>query len=95
MNLCSLIACGVYYYAWLYLVPKLRGYRIRQEVLRLDNGAMSHRLVKVPVSELEAWDATHDAIGAPISTSQQGEKAGWSPEEEDQIVFGDKEKSAV
>jgi hypothetical protein len=45
------------------VVPKIKGYRIRQEVLVLDNGAQSHKLVKVPVGELAQWDAKHDALG--------------------------------
>ncbi|KAK0707894.1 amino acid permease-domain-containing protein [Lasiosphaeris hirsuta] len=58
-----LLGCGAYYYLWISVIPRLRGYRIRQEVLTLDDGASSHRLIKVPVGELEAWDATHDAVG--------------------------------
>lgn len=48
------------------MVPKFRGYRIRQEALILDNGAVSHRLVKVPVDKLIEWDATHGAVGHTI-----------------------------
>ncbi|KAH8890353.1 amino acid transporter [Thozetella sp. PMI_491] len=58
-----LVGCGVYYFLWIWAVPKLRGYRIRQEVLQLDDGAQSHRLVKVPVEALADWDATHDVVG--------------------------------
>ncbi|KAK3316876.1 amino acid permease-domain-containing protein [Apodospora peruviana] len=59
-----LIGCAVYYYLFIKFIPKLRGYRFRQEVLRVDsNGATSHKLVKVPMAELAEWDATHDAVG--------------------------------
>ena len=51
---------------WIYVIPKFRGYRIRQEALILDNGAVSHKLVKVPVDELQQWDDTHDAVGHDI-----------------------------
>lgn len=51
------------------MVPTLRGYRIRQEVLQLEDGATSHRLIKVPVNELTQWDDTHDAAGRQLSAS--------------------------
>ncbi|KAK3682825.1 amino acid permease-domain-containing protein [Podospora appendiculata] len=67
-----LVGCGVYYYVWVQLLPRLRGYRIRQEVLRLDDGANSHKLVKVPVAQLAEWDATHDASGRPVGEADLG-----------------------
>ncbi len=45
------------------MLPKLRGYQIRQEVLVLDSGATTHKLVNVPLAELEEWDRTHDVKG--------------------------------
>jgi hypothetical protein len=63
----------IYYYLWITILPKLRGYRIRQETLVFENGAQSHRLIKVPVAEIEQWDATHDAVGRPLHrTSESG-----------------------
>lgn len=83
----SLIACAIYYYLWISVIPKLRGYRIRQEVLRLEDGAQSHKLVKVPVAKLAEWDATHDAVGRPLNDSvgrsdlgSAGEKVGDNEE---------------
>ncbi|KAJ5014361.1 High-affinity methionine permease [Colletotrichum sp. SAR 10_99] len=61
-----LLGCGVYYWLWIYVVPKARGYRIRQQVLELADGAQSHKLVKVPVADLAEWDATHDHVGRPL-----------------------------
>ncbi|KAK2054985.1 high-affinity methionine permease [Colletotrichum caudatum] len=61
-----LVGCGVYYWFWIYAVPKLKGYEIRQQVLDLADGAQSHKLVKVPVAELAEWDATHDQVGRPL-----------------------------
>ncbi|KAJ0304029.1 hypothetical protein Brms1b_011397 [Colletotrichum noveboracense] len=58
-----LLGCGVYYWLWIYVVPKARGYRIRQHLLELADGAQSHKLVKVPVGDLAEWDATHDHVG--------------------------------
>lgn len=59
----SLVACGIYYSFWIYIIPKLKGYRVRQEVLFLENGAQSHRIIKVPVTDLPEWDRAHDAVG--------------------------------
>jgi hypothetical protein len=56
----------VYYWLWIYLIPKIKGYRIRQEVLDVGEGAQSHRLVKVPAAEVKAWDSAHDASGRPL-----------------------------
>jgi len=67
----SLIGCGVYYFLWINILPKLRGYRFRQEVIGLDGGAQTHRLVKVPVAELSEWDASHDAVGRAIGGNEQ------------------------
>ncbi|KAJ4399532.1 hypothetical protein N0V91_009357 [Didymella pomorum] len=58
-----LVVCGLYYVGWIYVLPKVRGYRIRQGVITLDSGAKTHKLFKVPVAELAAWDASHDALG--------------------------------
>lgn len=62
-----LTGCGIYYCFWVSLIPKLRGYRIRQVVLDVDGGAaQSHQLIQVPVCELTAWDAAHDAVGREL-----------------------------
>ena len=66
-ELSSLIGCGVYYVLWINVIPRFRGYRIRQEVLVLDNGAQSHKLIKVPEAELAAWDAGHDHVGRTLT----------------------------
>ena len=61
---CRIIACFIYYAAWMWWIPNWLGYRIRPEVLDVsDNGANAHRLTKVPVAELEQWDAEHDEAG--------------------------------
>ncbi|KAF6814221.1 high affinity methionine permease [Colletotrichum plurivorum] len=67
-----LVGCGVYYWLWIFVVPKARGYRIRQQVLELANGAQSHQLVKVPVVELAEWDATHDHVGRSLRQVSSG-----------------------
>ncbi|KAK2732437.1 high affinity methionine permease, partial [Colletotrichum kahawae] len=78
-----LVGCGVYYWLWIYVVPKARGYRIRQQVLELADGAQSHKLVKVPVDDLAAWDATHDHVGRPL---QQVSSSPGSEEEKNGVV---------
>ncbi|WDK23611.1 high-affinity methionine permease [Colletotrichum graminicola] len=78
-----LVGCGVYYWLWIYAVPKLKGYEIRQQVLELADGAQSHKLVKVPVAELAEWDANHDQVGrrlqqTPSEQPTEEEKRGPS-----------------
>jgi amino acid transporter len=58
-----LIVCGLYYWVWVVLLPKWRGYKMRQEVVELGDGAQTHVLTKVPLSDVDAWDRTHDASG--------------------------------
>lgn len=60
----SLVVCAIYYWFWISILPRFGGYRIRQEVLEVDaNGASAHRLIKIPNSELAAWDREHDVTG--------------------------------
>lgn len=60
-----LIVCGLYYIAWMYVLPKLGKYEVRPEILvDVDNrGATTHRLVRVPRDQLAEWDANHDEAG--------------------------------
>lgn len=70
-----LLASGVYYVLWVYALPKWRGYRVRHEKLVLDGGEVTHKLVRVPVEQLDVWDREHDAQGGRIGS------AGSSDEE--------------
>ena len=76
------ILCAIYYALWIWLVPRWKGYRMRQELVELDNGVLSHRLLKIDVGDLERWDATHDATGRLVNPDVQtdayrfSEKAG-------------------
>lgn len=74
MILISLIACAIYYWLWAFLIPKWKGYKLRQELIHLDGGVQSNRLRKIPHSELAEWDATHDAtgclVGSPVEEVQ-------------------------
>ncbi|KAG6837243.1 hypothetical protein H0H93_012638 [Arthromyces matolae] len=61
-----LVISGLAYVLYIHILPKLGGYKIRQLVEKLDDGAMTNRLVKVLNSELAEWDATHDEHGEVI-----------------------------
>ncbi|KAJ5566621.1 hypothetical protein N7535_008259 [Penicillium sp. DV-2018c] len=40
--------CGVYYFVWIKLLPRIQGFKWEQTVLKMDSGATAHRLVRVP-----------------------------------------------
>ncbi|KAM5344757.1 hypothetical protein ACJ41O_010619 [Fusarium nematophilum] len=89
-----LVLCGAYHWLWTEGIPKWRGYQLRQEVVTFEDGAQSQTLVKVPFSELEAWDATHDYSGRRLDAGSDGEATvpvqGGKPGEE-----SDSSKDAV
>jgi hypothetical protein len=67
-----MIVCGVYYYVWMKLLPRLGNYHIRSQVISVDdNGANTHRLLKVPNDEVAEWDATHDDLGRDLPEGQR------------------------
>jgi hypothetical protein len=84
-----LATCGIYYAFWIYILPHFGEYAIRQEVLLLsDETSKAHRLVKVPLSELEVWDREHDVLGQKItdirgSGAQSDEDGKETPEKKD------------
>jgi hypothetical protein len=57
------------------VIPKVRGYQIRQSIIVLDSGAKTHKLVRVPIAELSAWDATHDASGRALGDGDSSEQS--------------------
>lgn len=63
------MACAIYYVLWAYIIPRFKGYTLRQELISLEGGAQSNRLKQVPNAELAEWDATHDAMGRLIDTT--------------------------
>ncbi|KAF6818421.1 high affinity methionine permease [Colletotrichum musicola] len=64
VGIAIMIVCFLYYALWMWVLPKWRGYRIRPEILDVsNNGANTHRLTKVPLSDLAQWDAEHDDAG--------------------------------
>jgi hypothetical protein len=84
-----LVACGLYFALWIYILPHFGKYRIRQELIALDGeSARTHRLVKVPLAELEGWDAEHDVLGqrvAPSVGSGNGSQDGEHYGEKDEM----------
>lgn len=70
VGIAIVLLCGVYYAFWVYLLPKWGGYTIRQEIVELDHGATTHRLLKVKNEELVRWDETHDAVGRSLASSR-------------------------
>jgi len=65
--------CVLYYVVWIYVLPHFRKYKIRQELIVLDDeSAKVHRLVKVPLAELDIWDAEHDVLGQRVVARTYG-----------------------
>jgi hypothetical protein len=58
-----------------WLLPKWRKYELRQTIINGENGVTAHRLIKVPLEEIETWDAEHDASGRlrQITQIEEGE----------------------
>lgn len=61
-----LLLCGVYYYLWLYVLPKWGKYKIKQEVIVLGDGSSTNSLVKVALNDLEDWEQNHDEAGRVV-----------------------------
>ncbi|TVY55910.1 High-affinity methionine permease [Lachnellula cervina] len=82
-----LAVCAIYYAFWIYIIPHFGKYQIRQELVQLDDGsAKVHRLVKIPLAELETWDAEHDVLGQKLrdlvgSGSEDAERVQTSKKE--------------
>lgn len=58
-----ILTCGVYYWVWVYLLPRFGGYEMRQRVIQLPDGAITHELVKIKKEDLVKWDDEHDVSG--------------------------------
>lgn len=48
------------------MIPKWRRYAVRQRVVTWPDGAAGHEIVKIPLSEVAEWDATHDPTGRSL-----------------------------
>jgi amino acid transporter len=65
--------CGAYYYVWMKVLPRWGNYAIRSQVVNVDdNGANSHRLLRVPNAEVADWDASHDELGRELRHRRTG-----------------------
>lgn len=51
------------------MLPKHRGYAIRQELIVLETGETTHNLVNVPLEKIPEWDSVHDVTGKKYATS--------------------------
>ncbi|EME46989.1 hypothetical protein DOTSEDRAFT_94957, partial [Dothistroma septosporum NZE10] len=58
-----LLVCGAYYVGYIVVLPKVKGYKLRQELIELGDGAQTHVLRKIPREEVKEWDRVHDANG--------------------------------
>ncbi|KAH7170004.1 amino acid permease-domain-containing protein [Dactylonectria macrodidyma] len=64
VGIAIIAVCGLYYVAWMHLLPKWGNYSIRSEQIDVGHdGARTHRLVRVPNSEIPQWDEEHDEAG--------------------------------
>ncbi|OJK04648.1 hypothetical protein ASPACDRAFT_21029 [Aspergillus aculeatus ATCC 16872] len=63
VGLAIVALCGIYYYIWIKVLPRLGRYEFRQTQIQVDEDATANKLVKVPVDRLEEWDREHDALG--------------------------------
>ncbi|KAF9630239.1 Amino acid/polyamine transporter I [Lasiodiplodia theobromae] len=66
-----ILMCVVYYWIWIYVLPRFGGYAMRQKLVVLEDGAVMHKIVKVPKDQLAEWDANHDVSGRSI-TAENG-----------------------
>ncbi|KAG5978555.1 hypothetical protein E4U55_006061 [Claviceps digitariae] len=59
-----LLVCALYYIAWMHVLPHWLKYRIRAQVIKAeDDSVVSHKLIKVPLVDVDRWDAEHDEAG--------------------------------
>ncbi|ODV60220.1 high affinity methionine permease [Ascoidea rubescens DSM 1968] len=56
-----LLLCVLYYVVWRFVLPKAGNYVHREIIYKLDNGELGNTIVKVPIKDVEQWDAEHSA----------------------------------
>ncbi|OCF32482.1 high-affinity methionine permease [Kwoniella heveanensis BCC8398] len=59
-------ACALYFVVWSKVFPKLGGYQLRQIVVALPDGALTHKIIKVRNDEVDEWDSKHDPSGRSL-----------------------------
>ncbi|KAI5122269.1 hypothetical protein M0805_002350 [Coniferiporia weirii] len=61
VGIAILLACGLYYYVWIVLLPRLGGYEIVEDIEELEGGARLARLVrKYPSSDAQIPTHSHE-----------------------------------
>jgi amino acid transporter len=58
-----LVGMGLYYLAWVHLLPRLRNYSIRALTVVNQDGSVVHQLKRIPNTEVAEWDSAHDDAG--------------------------------
>jgi len=70
VGLAVLVLCVVYYVFWKVVCARLFGYKIRNELILLEDELVkAYRLVRVPNNEVEMWEAEHDVRGKKLDGS--------------------------
>lgn len=58
-----IVCSGLYYCSWMVVLPRLGGYEVVQETVKLQDGAMTNRFVKVERQEVrDSADAREQAM---------------------------------
>lgn len=65
--------CVAYYFVWAKFLPKVGRYQHRLLHFELENGEAGHTVVKVPIEEVEKWDAEHDSAGKVLNDTSSAE----------------------
>lgn len=65
-----LALCVLYYYVWGKLLPYFCSYQHRTVYYKLENGETGHTVVKVPLDEVDEWDAHHDSNGREADSDE-------------------------
>lgn len=74
-----IVGCAVYYAFWCHILPRLGGYAIRTETIVLKaDGSVTHRLLRIPNTEVAEYDRTHDGAGDLIQQEPQAIDGGGS-----------------
>ncbi|WWC92975.1 uncharacterized protein L201_007939 [Kwoniella dendrophila CBS 6074] len=64
------LTCGVYFIVYSKVLPKWGGYQLRQVVIRLEEGSVTHKLIKIKNEDLDDWDFKHDPSGNSLNENQ-------------------------
>lgn len=62
----------------IWIIPYFGRYRVRHEKIVLEGGEVTHKLTKVKLENLEAWDKEHDVQGLRVG-SDGSSSTGESP----------------